>query len=89
MALELTWRGADSILAAPLVLDLVRLVERAARAGRCGALCEAAAFFKDPIGTGERAFPAQMEMLRGFAREMCAAEATSTSPGWAGEPCRR
>ncbi len=45
MALELTWRGADSALAAPLVLDLVRLVERAARAGRRGPVPELAAFF--------------------------------------------
>jgi myo-inositol-1-phosphate synthase len=68
MALELTWRGADSILAAPLVLDLVRLLERAARAGRAGVVPELACFFKDPAGTAERALPAQMLMLEALAR---------------------
>jgi myo-inositol-1-phosphate synthase len=72
MALELTWRGADTALAAPLVLDLVRLVERAARAGRKGLVPELAAFFKDPLGTDERAFPQQMDMLRSLAKDFSA-----------------
>ncbi len=70
MHLELTWRGADSILAAPLVLDLVRLIERAARAGRRGLVPELACFFKAPEGVDEHAFPAQLEMLKRFAAEM-------------------
>jgi myo-inositol-1-phosphate synthase len=71
MALELTWRGADSALAAPLVLDLVRLIERAARAGRRGPVPELAAFFKDPMDTEQRAFGAQMDMLRALAGDLC------------------
>ncbi|GIW71268.1 MAG: hypothetical protein KatS3mg102_0810 [Planctomycetota bacterium] len=63
MALELTWRGSDSALAAPLVLDGVRLLERAARAGRAGVVHELACLFKDPLECGEHAFAAQWQML--------------------------
>lgn len=63
MALELTWRGCDTALAAPLVLDCVRLVERAVRAGHSGVLTELACFFKDPLGCEERAFAVQWEQL--------------------------
>lgn len=76
MSLELTWRGCDSALAAPLVLDLIRLVDRAACTGRRGLLPELAAFFKDPLGTGEARFSAQLEMLKAFAASLRAASAT-------------
>ncbi|WP_139977236.1 inositol-3-phosphate synthase [Nocardioides litoris] len=49
MTLQLTWQGCDSALAAPLVLDLVRLVAAAHAAGRSGALGELGFFFKDPV----------------------------------------
>ena len=63
MTMQFTWQGCDSILAAPLVLDLVRLVERAARAGEIGALDWLACFFKSPLGTSEQAFAAQVDLL--------------------------
>lgn len=63
MHLELTWRGADSALAAPLVLDLVRLIDLAARRGRSGQQHGLACFFKNPLGVDEQAFPAQCRML--------------------------
>lgn len=50
MTLQLTWQGHDSALAAPLVLDLARLVERSARRGEKGALGALASFFKNPLG---------------------------------------
>lgn len=59
--LQFTWRAADSALAAPLVIDLVRLVALAARSGRSGPQGELACFFKDPIGTREASFPKQVE----------------------------
>ena len=64
MTLQFTWQGCDSILAAPLVLDLVRLVERAHRGGEHGALTWLACFFKSPLGVEEQAFAPQVEMLR-------------------------
>jgi myo-inositol-1-phosphate synthase len=48
MGLQFTWQGCDSALAAPLVVDLARLVAAACRAGRHGPLPELAFFFKDP-----------------------------------------
>lgn len=49
MTLQFTWAGCDSALAAPLVLDLARLVGRAHQAGLSGPLAELAFFFKDPV----------------------------------------
>lgn len=53
MSMQFTWQGSDSILAAPLVIDLVRLAVRECRAGRCGPMKHLACFFKDPLGVGE------------------------------------
>jgi len=64
MTLQFTWQGCDSILAAPLVLDLVRLVERAWRSGERGGLGWLACFFKSPLGVTEQAFTEQVMMLR-------------------------
>ncbi len=72
MHLELTWRGADSALAAPLVLDLVRCVELAMRRGRAGLQPGLAAFFKNPLGTDEQSFPAQERMLEEWVAGMSA-----------------
>ena len=42
MTLQLTWQGCDSLLAAPLVLDLVRLTEFAQLRGQGGVTLQAA-----------------------------------------------
>jgi myo-inositol-1-phosphate synthase len=49
MTLQFTWQGSDSALAAPLVLDLIRLVDRAAARGERGGLGHLAFFFKSPV----------------------------------------
>lgn len=64
MTLQFTWQGCDSILAAPLVLDLIRLVERAHRAGERGALPWLACFFKSPLAATEQAFAPQFVWLQ-------------------------
>jgi len=64
MTLQFTWQGCDSILAAPLVLDLVRLVERAWRGGERGVLPWLACFFKSPLGVTEQSFAAQVALLQ-------------------------
>ena len=69
MTLQFTWQGCDSLLAAPLVLDLARFVERSWRRGETGALAFLASFFKSPLGTDENDFAAQFAMLRAWARE--------------------
>lgn len=49
MQLKLNWLGQDSILAAPLVLDLARIVALAGENGEKGCLEEVAFFFKSPL----------------------------------------
>lgn len=67
MSMQFTWQGCDSALAAPLVLDLARLMARAQETGRSGALTELAFFFKDPIGTTRHDLAGQYETLRTWA----------------------
>ena len=64
MALQFVWQGCDTMLATPLVLDLVRFVELALRRGEGGNLSYLAAYFKSPHETGEHDFRRQCEMLR-------------------------
>jgi myo-inositol-1-phosphate synthase len=63
MTLQFTWQGCDSALAAPLVLDLVRLTAAAQLAGETGALGPLGYFFKDPVGTTEHALERQFRDL--------------------------
>jgi len=63
MSLQLTWSGVDSSLAAPLVLDLARLVAAAHADGQSGAIEPLGFFFKDPVGTGGHALMDQVRAL--------------------------
>jgi myo-inositol-1-phosphate synthase len=63
MAMQFTWQGCDSILAAPLVIDLVRLVDRARQNGERGQLAWLASFFKSPLGCAEQGFSRQLALL--------------------------
>jgi myo-inositol-1-phosphate synthase len=68
MVLQFIWQGCDSLLAAPLVIDLARFAERAARDGQSGPLTQLACFFKSPIEVPEHAFARQYEALLEWAR---------------------
>jgi myo-inositol-1-phosphate synthase len=72
MILTFTWQGCDSLLAAPLVLDLVRFTERAHRAGERGLLPFLSCFFKSPLGTEENNFERQYQMLENWAAKIAA-----------------
>jgi len=50
MSLQFTWQGADSMLAAPLIIDLARLADLEMRRERAGVMRHLAFFFKDPMG---------------------------------------
>jgi myo-inositol-1-phosphate synthase len=63
MSVQFIWQGSDAILAAPLVLDLVRLMEFAHRRGEAGPMTHLACFFKDPLGVSVHSFPEQVRML--------------------------
>jgi myo-inositol-1-phosphate synthase len=70
MVLQTTWQGCDSALAAPLILDLARLVARAHEAGLTGPLSELGFYFKDPVGEGPAALGEQYAALATFAERL-------------------
>lgn len=70
MTMQFTWQGCDSALAAPLVIDLVRLVDWAMRRGECGPLEWLACFFKSPMASDAGAL-----MEHGFARQVALLQA--------------
>ncbi len=67
MTLQFIWQGCDSLLAAPLVLDLVRFTALAWRRGETGRLGFLASFFKSPYGVEEQDFTRQFQMLESWA----------------------
>ncbi|MBZ3905032.1 inositol-3-phosphate synthase [Streptomyces griseiscabiei] len=70
MVLQTTWQGCDSALAAPLILDLARLLSRAHEAGLSGPLTDLGFYFKDPVGQGPAALGEQYAALAGFAERL-------------------
>ena len=70
MILQTIWQGCDSALAAPLVLDLARLVARARERGLSGPLRELGFYFKDPVGDGPSSLAEQYAELRRFAERL-------------------
>jgi myo-inositol-1-phosphate synthase len=67
MTFQFIWQGCDSLLAAPLVLDLIRLTERARRAAETGVMSFLSCFFKSPLGCDEHDFARQFQMLEAWA----------------------
>jgi myo-inositol-1-phosphate synthase len=63
MTAQIIWQGCDAILAAPLVLDLVRLAEYAHRRGESGPMPHLACFFKKPMGVPVHSFTEQFDAL--------------------------
>ena len=69
MIMQFTWQGCDSLLAAPLVLDLVRLTEREWRRGGSGVMSHLSSFFKSPMGTEIPEFAKQYLELEAWIAE--------------------
>ncbi|WP_413451058.1 inositol-3-phosphate synthase [Georgenia phoenicis] len=63
MTMQFTWQGCDSALAAPLVIDLVRLTARAHERGENGVVGALAFFFKDPLGGIDHSLAGQWRTL--------------------------
>jgi myo-inositol-1-phosphate synthase len=70
MSMQFIWQGCDSILAAPLVLDLIRLIELSHRRGESGALRHTALFFKQPIGCDVGDLHGQWHILWEYLQEV-------------------
>ncbi|HEY1786191.1 MAG TPA: inositol-3-phosphate synthase, partial [Pirellulales bacterium] len=73
MTFQFIWQGCDSLLAAPLVLDLVRFTERAWRAGEVGPLTFLSSFFKSPLAVSENDFGRQFQTLEAWAAALAPA----------------
>ena len=79
MSLQFIWQGCDAILAAPLVLDLVRLTEFAHRQGEVGPMTHLACFFKDPLGVSVHSFTDQFRMLQDYVKRHASSGKKKTS----------
>ena len=66
MSMQFIWEGCDSILAAPVVIDLVRFLDDALARGVGGPLTYLASFFKGPIHCTEHDLHRQFQMLTDF-----------------------
>jgi myo-inositol-1-phosphate synthase len=70
MSIRLNLQGRDSILAAPLVLDLARWMAVLQMAGRYGAIPELAFYFKKPLGDQPPlTFQEQISSLQALEKE--------------------
>jgi myo-inositol-1-phosphate synthase len=67
MSLQFIWQGYDSLLAAPLILDLVRLADLAKRRGEAGLMPQLACYFKAPEGVDEYRLYEQYQLLVDYA----------------------
>jgi myo-inositol-1-phosphate synthase len=68
MTLQFTWQGCDSLLAAPLAIDLARLADLEKRRGGRGLMRHLACFFKSPEGVEENDFFRQFDLLLSHVR---------------------
>ncbi|MFW6107751.1 MAG: inositol-3-phosphate synthase [bacterium] len=66
MVMQFIWQGCDSLLAAPLVLDLIRLAVLAIERGERGVMTQTACFFKSPLGVDEQDMCKQFAMLSDY-----------------------
>lgn len=74
MSMQFVWQGCDAILAAPLVLDMVRFTDLALRDGHAGPMSHLACYFKSPLGVGEHDLHRQFHSLMAFLAERGATE---------------
>jgi myo-inositol-1-phosphate synthase len=70
MQMHFLWQGCDSALAAPLVLDLVRITALAHRRGEAGTLPQLACFFKTPLDVDVQEFGEQMRLLTDWCEDV-------------------
>ena len=63
MSMQFTWCGSDSILAAPLIIDLVRFAALEYKRGGSGPMRHLGFFFKDPIEVEEHDLSTQWQWL--------------------------
>ena len=68
MSMQFTWQGCDSILAAPIVLDMTRLADLAARRGESGPMRHLSCFFKNPLDVDQHDLHLQWHLLTDYVQ---------------------
>lgn len=63
MSLRINWNGKDSVLAAPLIFDLIRLISHSNKNRLSGIQKQLGVFFKNPMGSESRSFFYLQEQL--------------------------
>lgn len=74
MSMQFTWQGCDAILAAPLVLDMIRLADYAVRKEEWGRMVQLSSFFKSPLGIDEHDLHFQFHALVDYIDRNCTDE---------------
>ncbi len=80
MTMQFTWEGSDSALAAPLVLDLARLLAHADANDGTGLQRHLASFFKAPIGVDEHGLSRQFDRLYEYVDRHASIDPAATEP---------
>jgi myo-inositol-1-phosphate synthase len=75
MTMQVLWQGCDSMLAAPLVIDLIRFAELAHRTGFAGPMKHLGCFFKNPLGAKQHNMFTQFRRLVKYAARLAAVPA--------------
>ena len=70
MNMQFTWQGCDSVLAAPLVIDLIRFMELSKRNGINGLVDKLAFYFKDPLDFGVLDLCSQYALFSEWVEQM-------------------
>jgi myo-inositol-1-phosphate synthase len=81
MSLQFSWCGSDSILAAPLIIDLARFAALEHSRGAAGPMDHLAFFFKDPIAVRSHDLHSQWSYLIDHVTRNRAANISSRDPG--------
>jgi myo-inositol-1-phosphate synthase len=68
MTLQFIWQGCDSMLAAPLAIDMMRLSELALGLGESGVMEHMSAFFKQPVDGDRQDFFRQSRKLEAYVK---------------------
>ncbi|MFT7463579.1 MAG: myo-inositol-1-phosphate synthase [Pseudohongiellaceae bacterium] len=76
MSMQFVWQGCDAILAAPLVLDMVRFTDLALRDGHGGPMEHLSCYFKSPIGVQQHDLHEQYQSLMQFVAQRVAEPGT-------------
>jgi myo-inositol-1-phosphate synthase len=70
MSMQFTWQGCDAILAAPIVLDMIRLADLAKRRGETGPMKHLSCFFKSPLDVAQHDLHLQWHLMTDYVRSV-------------------